>query len=237
MSLLTNYKYQAHLRNHGADFDLAKRRIKQINLQQHELHVRAKRYRRLFEANGRDLAWMGINEKMVQCYRNQYKQRHNTLKKALAEVEDQYNIKVTQEQQFANGELERIARERAVQTLQPIRDPDNEDEDCLGAEHQRHLARKTLQRYDSIKKGEERRVLYNPDQSSDEEALSAQLEQIYTRTKKSKNREAQSKYASPGYNFDELLGNQLRTTGEVDDGVQLRQHQEGELCAVRPFLP
>lgn len=114
MSLLTNYKYQAHLRNHGADFDLAKRRIKQINLQQHELHVRAKRYRRLFEANGRDLAWMGINEKMVQCYRNQYKQRHNTLKKALAEVEDQYNIKVTQEQQFANGELERIARERAV---------------------------------------------------------------------------------------------------------------------------
>lgn len=80
-------------------------------------------------------------------------------------------------------------------------------------------------------------MLYNPDQSSDEEALSAQLEQIYTRTKKSKNREAQSKYASPGYNFDELLGNQLRTTGEVDDGVQLRQHQEGELCTVHPFLP
>ena len=144
---------------------------------------------------------MGINEKMVRCYRNQYKQRHNTLKKALVEVEDQYNLKVTQEQQFANGELERIAREKAAQTLQPVHDPGSKDVDCFGAELQRHLAMKTLQRYDSIRKGEERRVLYNPDQSSEEEVLSEQLELIYSKSKK--NREVQQKYTSPGYNFDE----------------------------------
>ena len=165
---------------------------------------------------------MGINEKMVMCYRNQYKQRHNTLKKALAEVEDQYNIKVTQEQQFANGELERIAREKAVQTLRPIKDSDNKDVDCFGTELQRHLARQTLQRYDSIKKGEERRVLYNPDQSSDEEMLSQQLEQIYTRTKR--NRNEQHKYTSPGYNFD-----------EIGDDDELRTPQDDQLFETRPF--
>lgn len=204
MSLLTNYKYQAHLRNHGADFEVAKRRIKQITLQQHELRVKAKRYRKLFEASGRDLAWMGINEKTVQRHRDQYKQRHCTLKKALAEVEDQYNIRVTQEQQFANGELERIARGKAVQTLQPARDSGGEDAGGFGAEHQRDLARKTLLRLDSIRKGSERRVLYNPDQSSDEEVLSAQLEQIYARTTKHRGvRHNAISTTSPGYNFDE----------------------------------
>jgi len=37
---------------------------------------------------------MGINDVMVTCFRNQYKQRHNTLKKALVEVEDTYGLNV-----------------------------------------------------------------------------------------------------------------------------------------------
>ena len=45
--------------------------------------MKAKRYLKLFSANSKDLAIMGINEVMVTCFRNQYKQRHNTLKKAL----------------------------------------------------------------------------------------------------------------------------------------------------------
>ena len=56
---------------------------------------------------------------MVKCYRRQYKHRYITLKRALDEVEDQYNIRLTQELQFANGELERVARERATMTLYP----------------------------------------------------------------------------------------------------------------------
>ena len=54
---------------------------------------------------------------MVKCYRRQYKHRYITLKRALDEVEDQYNIRLTYEPQFANGELERVARERATMTL------------------------------------------------------------------------------------------------------------------------
>ena len=47
---------------------------------------------------------MGINETMVTCFKNQYKQRHNTLKKALIEVQDTYGIHVT------NGKEEDIKR-------------------------------------------------------------------------------------------------------------------------------
>ena len=65
IGLLSNYKYQAHLRNHGSDFDAAKRRIKQINIDQLELHVRAKRYKTLFETNEKELEWLGINKDMV----------------------------------------------------------------------------------------------------------------------------------------------------------------------------
>ena len=60
---------------------------------------------------------LGINKNMVQSYRRQYKHRYITLKKALDEVEDQYNLRLTYEPQFANGELERVARERATMTL------------------------------------------------------------------------------------------------------------------------
>ena len=57
--------------------------------------MKAKRYSKLFDTNSKDLSLMGINETMVTCFRNQYKQRHNTLKKALTEVEDTYGITVT----------------------------------------------------------------------------------------------------------------------------------------------
>ena len=70
---ISNEKFVHHLRNHGAELLHAKRRIKEIHLQQQELHVKAKRYLQLFEANSKDLALMGINEVMVTCFRNQYK--------------------------------------------------------------------------------------------------------------------------------------------------------------------
>ena len=60
-----------------------------------ELHVKAKRYNQLFGTSSKDLALMGINEEKVTYFRNQYKQRHNTLKKSLLELEDAHGIHVT----------------------------------------------------------------------------------------------------------------------------------------------
>ena len=106
LNLISNEKFQHHLKNHGAEILHAKKRIKEIHLQQQELHVKAKRYSKLFDANSKELALMGINETMVTCFRNQYKQRHNTLKKALVEVTDTYGITVT------------IGREETIKQIQ-----------------------------------------------------------------------------------------------------------------------
>ena len=104
MNLISNEKFMHHLKNHGAEILHAKKRIKEIHLEQQEIHVKAKRYSSLFNTNSKDLALMGINETMVTCFKNQYKQRHNTLKKALIEVQDTYGIHVT------NGKKEDIKR-------------------------------------------------------------------------------------------------------------------------------
>ena len=73
LNLISNEKFMHHLKNHGAEIIHAKRRIKDIRLQQQELHVKAKRYSKLFDTNSKDLSLMGINETMVTCFRNQYK--------------------------------------------------------------------------------------------------------------------------------------------------------------------
>ena len=71
-------------------------------------------------------------------------------------------------------------------------------------EIKKQLAKKTLERYDSMKKGEARRVLYNPDQSSEEEALSDQLELMYSKTRRI-GQVRNGDFTSPGYNLDEAF--------------------------------
>ena len=81
--------------------------------------MKAKRYRKLFETNSKDLALMGINEVMVTCFRNQYKQRHLTLKKALKEVEDTYGICVTK---LSESNVRRMSEVRQIRKISLLKD-------------------------------------------------------------------------------------------------------------------
>lgn len=119
---------------------------------------------------------MGINDVMVTCFRNQYKQRHNTLKKALKEVEDTYGMKVSSMGAInqitalkdQTKDLYKEKRDKARKRMSLFKERDRSEEN--GSDFRAAVRRAFDDNYHAERTPKTpesgRRLMYNPEQSS-----------------------------------------------------------------------
>ena len=100
---VNNLKFDAHLRNFGNDFDMAKKQIQHCYFQKRLLKKKALKYQCLFDLPEENMIHAGINPHTLRSKREQFKQRYCTLKKAIAELEDGFGIMLVDRRLTLNG--------------------------------------------------------------------------------------------------------------------------------------